>query len=95
MPERACVRLYITTISKIDPYTPNTMKALSQVLQDNGLTEWEKAGFSPESLMVRARNVERLRAQVQAKSIYRTHRGGTDFVDLNGELDYSNNEQAA
>jgi hypothetical protein len=71
------------------------MNKLSQVLQDNGLTEWEKVGFSPESLMVRARNIERLRAQVQAKSIYRTHRGGTDFVDLNGELDYSNNEQAA
>lgn len=70
------------------------MKPLSQILQDNGVSEWDKLGFSPESLQVRARNVQLLRAQVEAKSIYKTHRGGTDFVDLNGELDYSNNQQA-
>jgi hypothetical protein len=71
------------------------MKQLSQILQDNGVSEWDKLGFSPESLKVRARNIELLRLQVQQKSVYRTHRGGTDFVDLSGELDYSNNEQAS
>lgn len=70
------------------------MNPLSRILLDNGVTEWDKLGFSPESLQVRARNVQLLRAQVEAKSIYKTHRGGTDFVDLNGELDYSNNQQA-
>ena len=40
----------------------------------------------------KARNIEKLRKQVEEKSIFNTHRGGTDFVDLSGELDYSDNE---
>ena len=40
----------------------------------------------------KARNVEKLRKQVEEKSIFTTHKGGTDFVDLSGELDYSDNE---
>ena len=40
----------------------------------------------------KARNIEKLRKQVEEKSIFTTHKGGTDFVDLSGELDYSDNE---
>jgi len=40
----------------------------------------------------KARNIEKLRKQVEEKSIFTTHKGGTDFVDLSGELDYSENE---
>jgi hypothetical protein len=38
---------------------------------------------------LKARNVERLAAQVEAKSVFAAH---GDFVDLTGELDYSDNE---
>ena len=41
---------------------------------------------------IKARNIEGLRKQVEEKSIFTTHAGGTDFVDLDGELDYSDNE---
>ena len=41
---------------------------------------------------IKARNIERLRKQVEEKSKFTTHAGGTDFVDLDGELDYSDNE---
>ncbi len=41
---------------------------------------------------IKARNIEKLRKQVEEKSIFTTHKGGTDFVDLDGELDYSDNE---
>ena len=41
---------------------------------------------------IKARNIEKLRKQVEEKSIFTTHKGGTDFVDLSGELDYSDNE---
>jgi hypothetical protein len=41
---------------------------------------------------IKARNIERLRKQVEEKSKFITHAGGTDFVDLDGELDYSDNE---
>tara|TARA_R110002051_G_scaffold40520_1_gene84380 strand:+ start:808 stop:1212 length:405 start_codon:yes stop_codon:yes gene_type:complete len=40
----------------------------------------------------KVRNIERLRKQVEEKSKFTTHVGGTDFVDLDGELDYSDNE---
>ena len=40
----------------------------------------------------KARNVEKLRKQVEEKSIFTTHKGGTDFVDLSEGLDYSDNE---
>lgn len=41
---------------------------------------------------LKARNVERLREQFEAKAQYNTHKGGTDFVDLDSEFDYSGNE---
>lgn len=41
---------------------------------------------------LKARNVERLRKQVEEKSVFKTHKGGSDFVDLSDELDYSDNE---
>ena len=40
----------------------------------------------------KARNIEKMRKQVEEKSIFNTHKGGTDFVDLSGELDWSDNE---
>ena len=52
----------------------------------DGLTEHVK------KQAIKARNIEKLRKQVEAKSIFHTHKGGTDFVDLDGELDYSDNE---
>ena len=41
---------------------------------------------------LKARNVERLRKQVEEKSVFKTHKGGSDFVALSDELDYSDNE---
>jgi hypothetical protein len=41
---------------------------------------------------LKARNIEKMRKQVEEKSRFTTHAGGTDFVDLDGELDYSDNE---
>ena len=41
---------------------------------------------------IKARNIEKMRKQVEEKSIFTTHKGGTDFVDLSGELDWSDNE---
>ena len=52
----------------------------------DGLTEHVKVQ------QIKARNIEKLRKQVEEKSIYHTHKGGTDFVDLDGELDYNGNE---
>lgn len=40
----------------------------------------------------KARNVERLAKQFEALAQYKTHKGGTDFVDLSGEFVYSDNE---
>ena len=40
----------------------------------------------------KARNIEKMRKQVEEKSIFTTHKGGTDFVDLSEGLDYSDNE---
>ena len=52
----------------------------------DGLTEHVKVQ------QIKARNIEKFRKQVEEKSIYHTHKGGTDFVDLDGELDYNGNE---
>lgn len=41
---------------------------------------------------LKARNVERLRKQVEEKSVFKTHKGGSDFIDLSEGLDYSENE---
>lgn len=53
----------------------------------DGLTEHVKRQ------LIKARNIERLRKQVEEKSIFKTHKGGTDFVDLSEGLDYSDNEK--
>jgi len=52
----------------------------------DGVTEFTK------TQAIKARNIERLRKQVEEKSIFKTHKGGTDFVDLSEGLDYSDNE---
>jgi hypothetical protein len=49
----------------------------------DGLTEHVKLKA------LKARNIEKLAAQVEAKTIRNAH---GDFVDLDGELDYSDNE---
>jgi len=41
---------------------------------------------------IKDRNIEKLRKQFEAKAQYHTHKGGTDFVDLDSEFDYSDNE---
>ena len=40
----------------------------------------------------KARNIEKLRKQFEQKAIYTTHKGGTDFVDMESGFDYSENE---
>ena len=40
----------------------------------------------------KARNIEKLRKQFEEKAIYTTHKGGTDFVDMESGFDYSENE---
>ena len=64
-----------------------TLERLEQICDKrDGITEHVKAQAA------KARNIAKLRAQVEAKSVFFTHKGGTDFVDLDGELDYSGNE---
>lgn len=41
---------------------------------------------------IKARNIEKLRKQFEEKAVYKTHKGGTDFVDLDSDFDYSDNE---
>lgn len=65
-----------------------TLARLDEMCEE--LTEQETAHQKAKA--AKARNIERLRKQVEEKSIYKTHKGGTDFVDLSGELDYSDNE---
>ncbi|MQF98029.1 MAG: hypothetical protein FI729_00640 [SAR202 cluster bacterium] len=40
----------------------------------------------------KARNIEKLRKQFEEKAIYTTHKGGTDFVDMESGFDYGENE---
>ena len=40
----------------------------------------------------KARNIEKLRKQFEQKAINTTHKGGTDFVDMESGFDYSDNE---
>jgi len=51
-----------------------------------GETEYQKIKS------IKTSNIEKLRKQVEEKSIFNNHKGGTDFVDLSGELDYGDNE---
>ena len=65
-----------------------TLARLDEMCEDiaDGETAHQK------SKAAKARNVEKLRKQVEEKSIFTTHKGGTDFVDLSEGLDYSDNE---
>lgn len=65
-----------------------TIARLNQMLE----VEAETETAHQKAKAAKARNIEKLRKQVEEKSIFTTHRGGTDFVDLSGELDYSDNE---
>jgi len=61
-----------------------TLERLEQLCDErDGNTEHRKLKE------LKARNIEKLAAQVEAKTIRNGH---GDFVDLDGELDYSNNE---
>ena len=40
----------------------------------------------------KALNIEKLRKQFEEKAIYTTHKGGTDFVDMESGFDYGENE---
>tara|TARA_R100001377_G_C3114854_1_gene83888 strand:- start:74 stop:481 length:408 start_codon:yes stop_codon:yes gene_type:complete len=65
-----------------------SLAELNEMCEDMliGETEYQKIKS------IKTRNIEKLRKQVEEKSIFNTHKGGTDFVDLSGELDYSDNE---
>ena len=65
-----------------------TLARLDEMCEDiaDGETAHQKAKAA------KARNIEKLRKQVEEKSIFTTHKGGTDFVDLSEGLDYSDNE---
>ena len=65
-----------------------TLARLDEMCEDiaDGETAHQKAKAA------KARNVEKLRKQVEEKSIFTTHKGGTEFVDLSEGLDYSDNE---
>lgn len=52
----------------------------------DGITEHTK------KQAVKARNIEKLSKQFEALATYKTHKGGTDFVDLSDEFVYSDNE---
>ena len=65
-----------------------TLARLDEMCEDiaDGETAHQKAKAA------KARNVEKLRKQVEENSIFTTHKGGTDFVDLSEGLGYSDNE---
>ncbi len=65
-----------------------TLARLNEMCEELSDTETEHQ----KTKAIKARNIEKLRKQVEEKSIFTTHKGGTDFVDLSGELDYSDNE---
>lgn len=52
----------------------------------DGITEHTK------KQAIKARNIAKLRKQFEEKAQYKTHKGGTDFVDLSDGFDYSDNE---
>jgi len=65
-----------------------TLARLDEMCEEIADTETEHQ----KAKAAKARNIEKMQKQVEEKSIFTTHRGGTDFVDLSGELDYSENE---
>ena len=65
-----------------------TLARLNELMAEEDETETAHQ----KAKAAKARNVEKLRKQVEEKSIFTTHKGGTDFVDLSEGLDYSDNE---
>ena len=65
-----------------------TLARLNELMAEEAETETAHQ----KAKAAKARNIEKLRKQVEEKSIYKTHKGGTDFVDLSEGLDYSDNE---
>ncbi len=65
-----------------------TLARLNELMTEEAETETAHQ----KAKAAKARNIEKLRKQVEEKSIYKTHKGGTDFVDLSEGLDYSDNE---
>jgi hypothetical protein len=65
-----------------------TLARLDEMCEEIADTETEHQ----KAKAAKARNIAKMQKQVEEKSIFTTHKGGTDFVDLSGELDYSDNE---
>mgnify|MGYP001360043977 FL=1 len=65
-----------------------TLARLNELMAEEAETETAHQ----KAKAAKARNIEKLRKQVEEKSIFTTHKGGTDFVDLSEGLDYSDNE---
>ena len=65
-----------------------TIARLNELMAEEAETETAHQ----KAKAAKARNIEKLRKQVEEKSIYKTHKGGPDFVDLSEGLDYSDNE---
>ena len=65
-----------------------TLARLNELMAEEDETETAHQ----KAKAAKARNIEKLRKQVEENSIYKTHKGGTDFVDLSEGLDYSDNE---
>ncbi len=65
-----------------------TLARLNELMAEE--TETETAHQKAKA--AKARNIEKLRKQFEEKAIYTTHKGGTDFVDMESGFDYSENE---
>jgi len=65
-----------------------TLARLNEMCEELSDTETEHQ----KTKAIKARNIEKLRKQFEQKAIFTTHKGGTDFVDLESGFDYSDNE---
>ena len=65
-----------------------TLARLNEMCEELSDTETEHQ----KTKAIKARNIEKLSKQFEQKAIFTTHKGGTDFVDLERGFDYSDNE---
>ena len=65
-----------------------TLARLNELMAEEDETETAHQ----KAKAAKARNIEKLRKQFEQKAIYTTHKGGTDFVDMESGFDYSENE---
>ena len=65
-----------------------TLARLNELIAEEEATETAHQ----KAKAAKARNIEKLRKQFEEKAIYTTHKGGTDFVDMESGFDYSENE---